>query len=299
MAGDWIKMRTNLWDDPRVSNLCDLTGCSEAAVIGGLYWLWATADDHSADGELHGLTLAAIARKTGVPNLGAALCQIGWIEEIDGGVRLIRFSEHNGASAKKRAQTGKRVANHRSNAEVTQYALQDEESCVTGALAREEKKREEITPPTKEAKQQASEVGGAVEVGSGASPVSRAIEIAVYLRQRGVIGANSVNPNIAAWGDDIRVTNEILDAALSVVASRKLEKAVGPNYLVGIIADLLAPKPVKTAVKADDWHRSEAGIKRKARELGFGDGRANETWDSLKARCWDEIARRKREGVAA
>jgi len=163
---------------------------------------------------------------------------------------------------------------------------------------REERIREE-NPPTKEAYRQASEVGGAIDVGNGASPVSRAIEIAVYLRQRGITGANSINPNIAAWGDDVRVTNEILDAALSIVASRKLAKAPGPNYLAGIIADLLAPKPAKSAVKADDWHRSEAGIKRKARELGFGDGRANETWDSLKARCWDEIARLKREGVAA
>ncbi|VWD20556.1 hypothetical protein [Burkholderia contaminans] len=143
MAGDWIKMRTNLWDDPRISNLCDLTGCSEAAVIGGLYWLWATADDHSADGEMYGLTMAAIARKTGVPNLGTALRDIGWIEEIEGGIRLIRFNEHNGTSAKKRAQTGKRVATHRSNADVTHGALQDDESGVTGALAREEKRREE------------------------------------------------------------------------------------------------------------------------------------------------------------
>jgi len=142
MAGDWIKMRTNLWDDPRVSNLCDLTGCNEAAVIGGLYWLWATADDHSADGELHGLTLAAIARKTGVPNLGAALCQIGWIEEIDGGVLIVRFDDHNGTSAKKRADTAKRVAKHRSNADVTHDALQDEDSCVTGALAREREEKE-------------------------------------------------------------------------------------------------------------------------------------------------------------
>lgn len=47
MAGDWIKMRSNLWDDPRVARICDLTDVGEAAVVGGLYWLWATADQHS------------------------------------------------------------------------------------------------------------------------------------------------------------------------------------------------------------------------------------------------------------
>ncbi|WP_205973727.1 hypothetical protein [Paraburkholderia sp. Tr-20389] len=79
-----------------------------------------------------------------------------------------------------------------------------------------------------------------------ASPASRSVEIAVYLRQRGIVGSNSANPNISAWGDDVRVTNEILDAALSVVASRvssgNLARMPGPNYLMPIIADLLKPK---------------------------------------------------------
>ncbi|MDN7481903.1 DUF1376 domain-containing protein [Burkholderia orbicola] len=104
--------------------------------------------------------------------------------------------------------------------------------------------------------------------GDRASPVSRSIEIAVYLRQRGIVGSNSANPNIAAWGDDVRVTNEILDAALSIVASRKLEKPVGPNYLVGIITDLLNPKPVQPKREDNAWKRTPAGIERKASELG-------------------------------
>jgi len=145
MAGEWIKMRTNLWDDPRVSCLCDLTGCAEAPVIGGLYWLWATADDHSADGILNGLTLAAIDRKTGVNNLGSALMQIGWIEETTAGICIVKFDDHNGASAKSRAQTAKRVANHRGNGNVTHAPLQKEDKGVMGALAREDKNKKEDT----------------------------------------------------------------------------------------------------------------------------------------------------------
>lgn len=95
-----------------------------------------------------------------------------------------------------------------------------------------------------------------------ASPVSRAIEIAVYLRQRGVVGANSANPNISQWSDDARVTNEILDAAISVMHSRKLEKPAGPNYLATIIPDLLNPKPVASArpvlINARDESRRHA-----------------------------------------
>jgi len=70
-------------------------------------------------------------------------------------VCIVGFDEHNGASAKKRASTAKRVASHRSNADetpsaedgnaqVTQAALQGEHESVTPALAREDKRREEV-----------------------------------------------------------------------------------------------------------------------------------------------------------
>lgn len=102
MAGDWIKMRTNLWDDPRVSSLCDATGQTEAAIIGALYWLWSAADDHSEDGIMPGLSSAGVDRKTGVMGIGAALIAIGWIADHPEGVRIVRFEEHNGKSAKRR-----------------------------------------------------------------------------------------------------------------------------------------------------------------------------------------------------
>src|ERR1044072_3133489 len=103
-------MRSNLWDDPRVSRLCDLTESTEAAVIGGLYWLWSTADQDSEDGVMPGLTSRSIDRKTGVPGRGAALAECGWIGVIKTGVLIERLEEHNGASEKKRATTAKRVS---------------------------------------------------------------------------------------------------------------------------------------------------------------------------------------------
>ncbi len=147
MAGDWIKMRSNLWDDPRVARLVDLTDSSEAAVIGGLYWLWATADQHTADGFMPGLSCRQIDRKTGVAGLGQALVDIGWIKNSSDGVLIVNFEDHNGASAKKRAQTAKRVANHRSgNASETPSDESSNAPSVTGALAREREEKEELPP---------------------------------------------------------------------------------------------------------------------------------------------------------
>lgn len=148
MAGDWIKMRGNLWDDPRVGALVDATDSSEAAVVGGLYWLWATADQHSEDGAMPGLTLRQIDRKTGIPGFAAALVAIGWITDHVEGVCISKFEEHNGASAKKRCQTAKRVANHTAkNADVTPSEEETNAQSVSGALAREEKRREDYSVP--------------------------------------------------------------------------------------------------------------------------------------------------------
>lgn len=146
MAGEWIKVRTNLWDDPRIGQLCELTDQGEAAIIGGLYWLWATADEHSSDGLLHGMTTRTIDRKTGVQGLGKALVTIGWLAESEEGVTIIRFDEHNGSSAKARAQGAKRQSKHRGNAGVTDSNDDRNADTVTGALPREDKNKEEIPP---------------------------------------------------------------------------------------------------------------------------------------------------------
>lgn len=146
MAGDWIKMRSNLWDDPRIGALVDATDSSEAAVVGALYWLWATADQHTEDGVMPGLTLRHIDRKTGITGFGSALVSVGWLSEQDAGVVLPNFSEHNGASAKRRATDAQRKANTRS---VSANDADKERTndghippCL-GAREREEKREEE------------------------------------------------------------------------------------------------------------------------------------------------------------
>lgn len=144
MAGDWIKMRGNLWDDPRVAKLCDLTDQGEASVIGALYWLWAAADQHTEDGIMPGLTLRQIDRKTGVQGFGAALCEIGWLADHPEGVRIVNFTEHNGQSAKRRCTDAQRKANARSvsasDADTTQTD-EGQKAPNLGAREREEKEK--------------------------------------------------------------------------------------------------------------------------------------------------------------
>lgn len=150
MAESWIKIRTNLATDPRVSSLCDLTEERLVTVLGGLQILWAAADEHTKDGYMPGLSIKGIDRSTGILGFGTALVAIGWIEDAEGGVRIIRFSDHNGESAKKRIQTAKRVAAFKSNAKVTEDALLNIGDAVTDALPREELEiREDLKPKAK------------------------------------------------------------------------------------------------------------------------------------------------------
>lgn len=144
MAGDWIKMRNNLWDDPRISQICDLTDALEATVIGGLYWLWSAADEHTEDGFMPGLSTSGIDRKTGVKGLGKALVSIGWVEDGEGGITILRFDEHNGSSAKRRSADAQRKANSRNLSAQDADTLRTEEGQDrTSCGAREEKNREE------------------------------------------------------------------------------------------------------------------------------------------------------------
>jgi len=148
MAGDWIKMRGNLWDDPRVSALVDATDSSEAAIVGGLYWLWATADQHTENGFMPGLTLRQIDRKTGVLGFAQALCDIGWLTVADDGVTIENFTDHNGTSAKRRGMEAQRKANVRKvSADDADKPKKSGGQIPPKPGAREEKRREEISVP--------------------------------------------------------------------------------------------------------------------------------------------------------
>jgi hypothetical protein len=142
MAGDWIKMRGNLWDDPRVARICDETHKREAEVIGGLYWLWSMADEQTDDGNLIGLSIATIDRKTGIKGFGTALLKIGWVLEITDGLKITRFEEHNGSSAKRRAQMAKASSDYRSS------SSKRHPHTMTESLRGDdlEKRREDISP---------------------------------------------------------------------------------------------------------------------------------------------------------
>lgn len=150
MAGDWIKMRVNLLDDPAVIAIGEAVGMDEYAVSGRLFKLWAWADQHTADGTIAKVGLDSVDRRIGVPGFGKAMCDVGWLLLIEGGIQFPNFDRHNGKTGKARALTAKRVARHKSQDNDEGNGSANDE-VTPSALPREEKRREEkIFHPTDE-----------------------------------------------------------------------------------------------------------------------------------------------------
>lgn len=103
MAGDWIKMRVNLADDPAVVRLGNSLKITRHEAVGLLHYLWGWADAHTDNGVVKGVNSEWLDTYTRKPGLAAALESVGWLEITGDGLVFPNFDRHNGSSAKKRA----------------------------------------------------------------------------------------------------------------------------------------------------------------------------------------------------
>ncbi|MCE3019062.1 MAG: hypothetical protein ACK56W_24850 [Pirellula sp.] len=127
----WIKVDTSLPDKPEVFRISELLKIDRDTVVGKLLRIWAWADTHTCGGQTNATCVStklldAIAHQEGFSN---AMEKAGWLICTSDGFSFPNFERHNGATAKSRALTAKRVAAHskRTNAELTIDALAREE----------------------------------------------------------------------------------------------------------------------------------------------------------------------------
>ena len=136
MAGDWLKFETATLDKPEVWAIAQDLNIDPDAVIGKLLRVWSWFDQQSTIGNAPSVTKALLDRCAGVTGFCDSVIKAGWMIDDGRFLSLPNFERHNGTTAKTRAQTGKRVKNHRAK---------DDSQCnatsVTKALP--EKRREE------------------------------------------------------------------------------------------------------------------------------------------------------------
>ena len=109
MAQDWIKMRCELQTHPKIVRILSATRADKFRVIGGLHAVWSVFDTHSVDGSLKGYTPELLDHVIGWEGFARAMESVGWLL-FDGleTLTLPEFTEHNGQSAKRRAEDQKR-----------------------------------------------------------------------------------------------------------------------------------------------------------------------------------------------
>jgi len=139
MAGDWIKMRCDLQTHPKVVRMASALNADRLRIVGGLHAVWSLFDAHSSDGQLDGYTTDAIDAILGFPGFAEAMRTVGWLVADGQLIVLPRFDEHNGRSAKRRANETVRKRSERGLQNVRDLSASDADNFRT----REEKRREE------------------------------------------------------------------------------------------------------------------------------------------------------------
>lgn len=144
MAGEWIKMRADLLDDPTVDRLAEALGIDMLTAVGALFCFWSWADKYSVDGRVDGATSRLIDKVSHKPGFCDALVSVGWLEIIDGGIQIPRFDRHNGQSAKERSLKNQRQARWRESKVDGKKDDSPSTQASTSPSTREEKRREEV-----------------------------------------------------------------------------------------------------------------------------------------------------------
>jgi hypothetical protein len=115
----WIKIEHSTPSKPEISQLAGLLGMNYREVMGALVDFWIWADQQSTDGYALGVTRAFVNHVVSCDGFAEALTEVGWLAGEDGSLSIPKFDINNGDSAKKRAQSQKRMSRKRYARSVT------------------------------------------------------------------------------------------------------------------------------------------------------------------------------------
>jgi len=158
MADDWLKMRLNLWTHPKVvtlaSRMCPRNvretseSVTQASVmclaIGSLCRAWSVADEHADENGRVMMTANALDDIVGTPGFASHMQFIGWLNIEPDSLQFVNYQQHNGATAKKRAEDSLRKR-------MSRMCPRNVRETSAESVTREEKRRVEEksnTPPT-------------------------------------------------------------------------------------------------------------------------------------------------------
>lgn len=274
----WIKMRTNLLDHPKVVRMARAlklkTKRERLQIVGGLWAVWITFDEHSVDGVLEGYTMETMDDNLGGwRGFSEAMAEVKWLVCSEDGLTMPEFDEHNGQSAKRRAQDAKRK---RGDRDADDGAPEDGETSPkrprgkppdVGQMSASEADTKR-TRGREEKEKKKDSVGSAENVLADITP---AAAICRALRVAGIAGVNPSNPMLIALIVAGATEEEFVDAV-----SKALGKRDPFGYLLTVVkgrredaAAAAKTMPRGPLVPDVPWQDTAEGIKRKGAELGI------------------------------
>lgn len=269
MALDWIKMRIDLQSHPKVVRILSATKSDKFRVIGGLLAVWSVFDTHCTDGKLDGYTPELMDHVIGWEGFSSAMISVGWLRyNGEQTLEMPEFTEHNGKSAKRRAEDQKRKRNARNTVEIhPKKSGQNADRMRT----REEKRREEIYSPSENITQREK----------FAPPIPPTL-LADWMEVRK--GKRVGKLTKTAW---VGIENEARRAGISPVEAVTICCQRG---WAGFNADWdWKPQQEKKKTQEVPWWSSDPMIIAKGRELGL-EARPGESMGQFKGRIQEKIA---------
>lgn len=121
MAGDWIKMRHDLHDDPAVIGMSAELEASTFEIVGKLHKVWSWADRHLPCGLCDDgiVTEKFINDMVVCETFTKAMKKVGWLQVSKRKIVFPNFNRHNSKSAKNRALHSSYVKQSRDDRKVT------------------------------------------------------------------------------------------------------------------------------------------------------------------------------------
>lgn len=169
MAGEWIPVRTDLFECPEVvrilSELCpdsvrNMSGsCPDSVqamservrksseIVGTLVRLWALFDRYTEDGELKNYTPAILDQMFGLDGFCNAVASVGWLEISENSVKMPFFSKYLSKTAKARMKDAQRKKLSRSASEKCPKNVRSNSDENRTTIQYNTKQKNEVIPP--------------------------------------------------------------------------------------------------------------------------------------------------------
>lgn len=136
MAGEWIPLRTDIFDCPQVvrilSELCpdSVRNQSErvrktSEIVGALVRMWALFDRYTEDGILHNYTPNILDQVVGIEGFSETVQSVGWLKIHDKSLEMPEFSRYLSKTAKGRMKDSQRKQAERAASEKRPKSVQE------------------------------------------------------------------------------------------------------------------------------------------------------------------------------